>query len=100
MDSSTKKPTSQRRQTAKHKQALFETVAQVQAFVAWAKAIGLKRAKIGDVELELSDLALLPLASETGPKGTEERDTSKTLTDTLTPDAKQEDEDLFWSSNS
>lgn len=93
------KPKSRTRQTTPHKQAFFSSVADVQAFIVWARQQGLKRAKIGDVEFEIADLTVALDSEAAAIKGTEERDTTRTMTDTLTPDAKQEDEDLFWSSN-
>lgn len=96
MQNDDKKP---KPQTTRHRQALVSSIAEVREFIMWARSIGLKRAKLGDVEFELSDITIAVDAEAKAQRAPEERDTSKTMTDTLPINEQDENEDLFWSSN-
>jgi hypothetical protein len=86
---------------------------ELKDFIEWAKSQRIKRIKVskGTTEVEFSDLAFIDglgvddlsnaysaNASTSTPRVKEEASTSKTLTDTLQPNASEEDEDLYWSS--
>lgn len=74
---------------------MFKTTQELKDFFLWCQQAKIKAVKVGDVEVQFSDLAFLDFVSEQ-PQVAEERDTSKTLVDTA---AEEADEDLlFWSS--
>lgn len=73
---------------------MFKTSEELKAFIIWAKSQGLKKAKVGDIEFELSELSYV---NEMTDKK-EELDSSKLLVDTENLDQKEQDELLFWSS--
>lgn len=74
---------------------MFKTTQDLQEFLLWCQQAKIKAVKVGDVEVQFSDLAFVDIiASEAS--AAEERDTSKTLVDTA-PDEADEDL-LFWSS--
>lgn len=86
---------------------MFKTTEDLQEFISWAKKQRIELLKVGDIEVRFSTLAfvdeatggLIPSdesASQTAK--TEERNTSKTLVDTLENVAEDDDELLMWSS--
>lgn len=78
---------------------MFKTTHELQDFLLWCQQAKIKAVKIGDVEVQFSDLAFLDIVAQDEPlKPREERDTSKILVDTAPEEA---DEDLlFWSAKS
>lgn len=78
---------------------MFKTTSDLKEFILWCQQAKIKAVKVGDVEVQFSDLAFLDLVAQEEPlKPREERDTSKTLVDTAPEEA---DEDLlFWSAKS
>lgn len=87
-------------------QAFDET--DIERLTEYMLEVGLKRLKVGTLELELSETAIsIALskqieATEFAPakqKDTEEKDTSKTMVDTEELSDKEYDELLNWSAN-
>lgn len=77
---------------------MFKTTQELQDFILWCRQAKIKAIKVGDMEVQFSDLAFIDVITEAAPEvqQTEERNTSKTLVDTLP--AEESDEDLlFWS---
>jgi hypothetical protein len=74
---------------------MFENEAQMRAFILWAKETKLKRFKLGEIEVEFSDLAFIDPVTDM-PEVTDFE--QKTLVDTEPVDQKEENELLFWSS--
>ncbi len=76
---------------------MFQDAQSLREFIVWCKDQKIKKVQIDTVTIEFSDLAFIdmltgePLASV----GNEERDTSKTMVDTLQQES--DDELLFWS---
>lgn len=75
---------------------MFETTQDLKEFILWCQQAKIKAVKVGDVEVQFSDLAFVDIiAADPAIKMAEERDTSKTLVDAATDEL---DEDLlFWS---
>lgn len=80
---------------------MFKNTAEVLDFIEKAKKAHIKAFKIGDIEVQFSDVALYESLAKVGealPK-TEEKNTSATLVDTLADQLAKEDEELLmWSS--
>lgn len=81
---------------------LFTTVEELQEFILWAKSEKILQIKVDGVEVTFSGLAFMAdedliTAGQPQVKGSEERDTSKTLVDDMDAYA---DEDLYYSSRS
>jgi diphthamide biosynthesis methyltransferase len=77
---------------------MFETTQDLLEFIENAKKAGIASFKIGSVEVQFSSVAMLEAYEAnqaTSVIGTEEKNTSKTLTDTLS--AEDEEELLMWS---
>lgn len=76
---------------------MFKTTQDLQEFLLWCQQAKIKAVKVGDMEVQFSDLAFIDILSQEAiAPMTEERDTSKTMVDTA---AEEADEDLlFWSS--
>ena len=82
---------------------MFDNSEKLKEFILWAKSQRIETVKIGEIEVRFSNLAfiddLASLEQElTAPVSakTEERNTSKTLVDTLSTD--DDEELLTWSS--
>lgn len=75
---------------------MFETTQDLKEFLLWCQQARIKAIKVGDVEVQFSDLAFVDIiAAEPTVKAAEERSTSKTLVDT---EPEEVDEELlFWS---
>lgn len=73
---------------------MFKTTQELQDFLLWCQQAKIKAVKVGDMEVQFSDLAFIDAISQNLTQS-EERDTSKTLVDTA-PDETDEDL-LFWS---
>jgi hypothetical protein len=73
---------------------MFKTTQELQDFLLWCQQAKIKAVKVGDMEVQFSDLAFIDVISQIAPQN-EERETSKTLVDTA-PDESDEDL-LFWS---
>jgi hypothetical protein len=87
-----------------HKEVqMFKTVSELQEFILWAKKERVESFKAGDVEVSLSAYAFIDAISELSPEPqshkTEERNTSKTLVDTLNT-TEDDEELLFFSAKS
>lgn len=74
---------------------MFKTPSELKEFIIWAKEHKVKRVRVDNIEVEISDLAFIeglePLSSQIGPITGQEsnQDAAK----------KEEDEDLYWSAN-
>lgn len=86
---------------------MFKSTQDLQEFISWAKQQRIELVKIGDVEVRFSTLAFIDLETgalnqdselATKPAKTEERNTSKTLVDTLENVEEEDEELLTWSS--
>lgn len=83
---------------------MINDIQSLQEFILWCRDHKIKMVNIGQIKVEFSDLAYIDsvtgeILSSEGLKSNEERDTSKTMVDTL--DSTAEDEDLlFWSTKS
>jgi hypothetical protein len=85
-----------------NKQEMFQSVEDIKALIVWAKSMGLKRIKVGDIEAEVSDIAYAMDAANPDTKlpPREELSTTRTWADEAPKTPVNEDEDLFWSSGS
>lgn len=83
---------------------MFKTVAQLKEFILWAKAQKIQQISVGKTVVVFSDYALAETVSNeldrqySPSTPTEERDTSRTLTDDEPEMADDEDALLFHSS--
>lgn len=80
---------------------MFKTIEDVKAFIDWARTKGIKSASIGDVAFEISDITYAMNVSNqesTPERASEEKDTLKTLMETLETDEKEDEELLYYSS--
>ena len=73
---------------------MFKTTQELQDFILWCQQAKIKAVKVGDMEVQFSDLAFIDTISQIAQEA-EERATSKTMVDTA-PDESDEDL-LFWS---
>lgn len=73
---------------------MFKTTQELQDFILWCQQAKIKAVKVGDVEVQFSDLAFIDIVAAEASSA-EERSTSKTMVDT-TPEEADEDL-LFWS---
>ena len=81
---------------------MISDLAQLKRLIKWAQTNKVKKLKIDNVEFELSELSFVDsievpldqLMSNMSEYNTE------TLTDTLKDQKTEDDQDLFWSSNS
>lgn len=78
------------------------SIDEVKELAVWARNNGVKRIKMNNVELELTELAFVG-ALETSPgqptiRASEELDTDRTLLDEKPENADKDDDMLFWSS--
>lgn len=77
---------------------MISDIKELKELIIWAKSEGIKRLKVGDVDIEISDIAVIEkFAANDSVKG-EPLSTSKTLVDTEVPDADEEKELRYWSS--
>jgi hypothetical protein len=88
-----------------NKQNMFQSVDDIKALIIWAKSMGLKRIKVGEVEAEISEVAYAleqaaSDSSDTKLPPREELSTARTWADDAPKTPVNEDEDLFWSSGS
>lgn len=76
---------------------MFKTTQELQDFLLWCQQAKIKAVKVGDMEVQFSDLAFIDVIAQSVPntQQVEERDTSKTLVDTLPEET--DEELLFWS---
>lgn len=87
-----------------------QTLQDLQRFILWAKSEGVSRIKLGDIEVQLLDVAVIHAVesklSETVASqplivaGAEERDTGRTMVDEADASKSEEEELLYWSANS
>jgi hypothetical protein len=76
---------------------VFKTTQELQDFILWCQQAKIKAVKVGDLEVQFSDLAFIDvIAPEIAKLASEERDTSKTMVDTAADEV--DEELLFWSS--
>lgn len=80
---------------------MFKTVDELKKFILWAKSNKIKKLRIKDIEVEISELDFLPDTNLTDPSNFKEVTDfeKKTMIDTekLSPD--EEEELMFWSTN-
>jgi len=80
---------------------MFKSVRELKAFVTWATKNHVKRVKVDNVEIEISDLAFIPELNP--PKLSQklqkqaETDQVDAISTKLTPDTEEDDKDLYWS---
>lgn len=79
---------------------MFKSTQDLQEFILWCLQNGVERVKVDNLEVQFSNIylaeKLMAAPATTEPvKANEERDTSKTLVDTVPNDA--DEELLFWS---
>jgi len=79
---------------------VFKTTQELKDFILWAAEAKIKAFKVGNMEVQFSDIAFIDAIQEITPdsRQNEERNTSKTITDTLEISKEEEDDLLFWSS--
>ena len=79
---------------------MLTNIQELLDFIEYAKEQKIKSFQIGEIKVDFSELAFIDQLASDGSMGrrmqTEEKDTSKTLVDTLSED--NEDDLLFWSS--
>lgn len=77
---------------------MFKTTQELQDFILWCRQAKIKAVKVGDMEVQFSDLAFIDAISElTEYKGEEERNTSKTLHESPDPsEIPDSEEDLLF----
>lgn len=75
---------------------MFKTVDQLKDFITWARTQGLKRAKVGSIEIELSELAF---EAPSEPEPTKSFENTDTMTDTEEMSKEEYDKILFHSTN-
>jgi hypothetical protein len=75
---------------------MLKTTQELKDFILWAKEAKIQAFKYGQVEVQFSTFAFIDATSEISPEAipNEERDTSKTMVDTLS--TEEEDEDLLF----
>jgi len=82
---------------------MFKNSQELKDFILWCLQQRIKSVQVGETKVEFSDYAFIdiltapPANSGLGPQS-EEKDTSKTLVDTMQMDAKEEEDLLFYSS--
>lgn len=78
---------------------MLKDIEEIKQFIEWARENKVKSFKSGDLEFEISELAMIPGEEENQAKINSILESSETLTDT-DPDAESDDEEaLFWSAN-
>ena len=84
---------------------MFKNSDELKEFILWAKREKIQQFVVGDTQIVFSTLALvdepvpnLHMGQLAVPVGTEEKDTTKTWADEKPEDPENEDELLFWSS--
>ena len=74
--------------------SMFKTLDELKAFILWAKKNQLSSVKVGDIQVEISQIGILESSGHIAPT-----DKSKPLPN-IPKTEEEEDEDLlFWSSN-
>ena len=68
---------------------MLQTIDELKSFIEWAKSQKLKAVKVGEIQFEFSDLALV-VESNTVP--------SETLPDQAQLSPEEEEKLLYWSS--
>lgn len=81
---------------------MVKTVEELKDLIEWAKKTRVKSLKIGEIEVQMSDLAFIDQLGDDLNKAPLATDASTTSTPDWsagnpTEDKKTEDEDLFWS---
>ena len=79
-------------------ETMFGTSSELKDFILWCQSNRIKTVEIGPVKVTFSDLAFIEQMQALSEPASEERDTSKTMTDTLP--TSDEDELLLWSARS
>jgi len=81
---------------------MFKDTQELKDFILWCRDQRIKSVSTGQLTVEFSDYAFLdvvmPVAESAFDKLSEERDTSKTLVDSMQVDPKEEEDLLFYSS--
>jgi len=73
---------------------VFKTVEELKAFILWAKSEKIARIKVGDVEAEMSNVALLP---EAYSSITQSQTQPNSESQTTTSESQDDEELLMWS---
>jgi len=77
---------------------MISNIEEFKALVLWAKSEGLKRIKLNDIEVEISDYIIASdLAAKQGLQE-EPLSTSATMVDTEKTTKEEDDQLLYWSS--
>lgn len=77
---------------------MFKNTDEIKKFILWCKEHKVKCFKLGDLEVELSEISFIPDEELMAPKPPAFTN-SATLTDTEEVSEKEEEELLYWSTN-
>jgi hypothetical protein len=82
---------------------MIKSIDELKEFILWSKSQKVKSIKVGDIVIEISDLAFIEGFQDLGTSEPDKKtpDISVPSTSTRLPDGNQqpaeEDEDLYWS---
>jgi hypothetical protein len=77
---------------------MFKSVDELKAFITWAKNNHVKRVKVGEIEVEVSDIAFIPEFNSPNISHTQANpELIASIPANKEQEAIKEDEDLFWS---
>jgi len=78
---------------------MLKNIQEIKQFIEWAKENKVKSFKSGDIEFEISELAMIPGEEENQARIKSLLESTETITDT-DPEANEDDEEaLYWSTN-
>jgi hypothetical protein len=81
---------------------MIETVEELKALISWLKEQKVKRLKLGDVEVEISDIAFVDLGEQLATD-ISQSPVSDLYEENVSPppsEVKEDEEMLFWSARS
>lgn len=82
----------------------LNTLKKIKEMINWCKSNKVKKFKYGDMEFELSELSMIEGIDDMGIKPIEQAEIAQETTEEANlediQDAKEEEDLLFWSSNS
>lgn len=76
---------------------MLKNTRQLKGFIDWARSAGLQKVKLGDIEFEFSQAAMIEKYIANDVIKTEPESTSKTMVDAEPNAAADDEEALFWS---
>lgn len=78
---------------------MFKTARELKAFITWASKNHVKRVKVGEIEVEISEIAFVPELNPPRMSKSKNTEEPPVLESAEEPQrAITEDPDLFWSS--